>query len=59
MELLKWVHNNKSRDINYKKEKLVGFEEKEMKEVYDFHKSLPGYKATPLVELDNLANIMV
>lgn len=55
MELLKWVHNNKSRDINYKKEKLVGFEEKEMKEVYDFHKSLPGYKATPLVELDNLA----
>lgn len=55
MELLKWVHNNKSRDINYKKEKLVGFEEKEMKEVYDFHKSLPGYKATPLVKLDNLA----
>ena len=55
MELLKWVHNSKSRDINYKKEKLVGFEEKEMKEVYDFHKSLPGYKATPLVELDNLA----
>ncbi|QNM15145.1 diaminopropionate ammonia-lyase [Fusobacterium hominis] len=55
MELLKWVHNNKSRDRNYKKEKLVGFEEKEMKEVYDFHKSLPGYKATPLVELDNLA----
>lgn len=55
MELLKWVHNNKSRDMNYKKEKLVGFEEKEMKEVYDFHKSLPGYKATPLVELDNLA----
>lgn len=55
MELLKWVHNNKSRDRNYKKERLVGFEEKEMKEVYDFHKSLPGYKATPLVELDNLA----
>ena len=26
-----------------------------MKEVYDFHKSLPGYKATPLVELDDLA----
>lgn len=55
MELLKWVHNTKSRDVNYTKEKLVGFEEKEMKEVYDFHKSLPGYKATPLVELDELA----
>lgn len=55
MELLKWVHNTKSRDVNYTKEKLVGFEEKEMKEVYDFHKNLPGYKATPLVELDDLA----
>ncbi len=55
MELLKWVHNTKSRDVNYTKEKLVGFEEKEMKEVYEFHKSLPGYKATPLVELDDLA----
>lgn len=55
MELLKWVHNTKSRDVNYQKEKLVGFEEKEMKEVYEFHKSLPGYKATPLVELDELA----
>ena len=55
MELLKWVHNTKSRDVNYTKEKLVGFEEKEMKKVYDFHKSLPGYKATPLVELDDLA----
>lgn len=55
MELLKWVHNAKVRDENYKKEKLVGFEAKEMKEVYDFHKSLPGYKATPLVELDELA----
>lgn len=55
MELLKWVHNTKSRDVNYTKEKLVGFEEKEMKEVYDLHKSLPGYKATPLVELDDLA----
>jgi diaminopropionate ammonia-lyase len=55
VELLKWVHNTKSRDVNYTKEKLVGFEEKEMKEVYDFHKSLPGYKATPLVELDDLA----
>jgi diaminopropionate ammonia-lyase len=55
VELLKWVHNTKSRDVNYQKEKLVGFEEKEMKEVYEFHKSLPGYKATPLVELDELA----
>ena len=59
MELLKWVHNTKSRDVNYTKEKLVGFEEKEMKEVYDFHKSLPGYKATPLVELDDLAKYYV
>lgn len=55
MELLKWVHNTKSRDAGYTKEKLVGFEEKEMKEVYEFHKSLPEYKATPLVELDDLA----
>ena len=55
MELLKWVHNTKSRDVNYTKEKLLRFQEKEMKEVYDFHKSLPGYKATPLVELDDLA----
>ncbi len=26
-----------------------------MKDVYEFHKSLPNYKATPLVELDTLA----
>lgn len=55
MSLLKWIHNSKSRDKNYCKEKLVGFEPEEMKEVYNFHKSLPGYKATPLVELNNLA----
>ena len=55
MNLLKWVHNEKSRDKNYVKSELVGFDEKSMKDVYEFHKSLPNYKATPLVELDNLA----
>ena len=28
---------------------------KSMKDVYEFHKSLPNYKVSPLVELDNLA----
>ena len=55
MELLKWVHNTKSRDCNYKKEELVGFDEKSMHDVYEFHKSLPNYKPTPLVDLANLA----
>ena len=55
MELLKWVHNTKSRDCNYKKEELVGFDEKNMHDVYEFHKSLPNYKPTPLVDLANLA----
>ena len=55
MELLKWVHNTKSRDAQYKKEELVGFDEKSMHDVYEFHKSLPNYKATPLVDLKNLA----
>lgn len=55
MSLLKWIQNDRSRDKEYSKEKLIGFEPQEMKEVYDFHKSLPGYKATPLVELSNLA----
>ena len=55
MELLKWVHNTKSRDMEYKKEALVGFDEKSMHDVYNFHKSLPNYKPTPLVDLKNLA----
>lgn len=55
MELLKWVHNTKSRDMDYKKSNLVGFDENEIHEVYKFHKSLPGYKQTPLVNLENLA----
>lgn len=55
MSLLKWIQNDRSRDKEYSKEKLIGFQPQEMKEVYDFHKSLPGYKATPLVELSNLA----
>ncbi len=55
MELLKWVHNTRSRDAQYKKEELVGFDEKSMHDVYEFHKSLPNYKATPLVDLKNLA----
>ena len=55
MELLKWVHNTKSRDAQYKKEELVGFDEKSMHDVYEFHKSLPNYKPTPLVDLKNLA----
>ena len=54
MELLKWVHNKRSRDAKYKKEELSGFSSEEMKEVYEFHKSLPDYKATPLVNLKNL-----
>ena len=30
MNLLKWVHNEKSRDKNYVKSELVGFDEKSM-----------------------------
>ena len=55
MELLKWVHNKKSRDAEYKKSELVGFDAQSMHDVYEFHKSLPNYKATPLVDLKNLA----
>lgn len=55
MELLKWVHNKKSRDAEYKKSELVGFDDKSMHDVYEFHKSLPNYKPTPLVDLKNLA----
>lgn len=55
MELLKWVHNKKSRDVNYQKEKLIGFDAQSMHDVYEFHKSLPNYKPTPLVDLKNLA----
>lgn len=55
MELLKWVHNKKSRNLDYKKEALRGFDEKDIHDVYNFHKSLPNYKATPLVDLKNLA----
>lgn len=56
LELLKWVHNKKSRDAEYKKSELSGFSSEEMKEVYDFHKSLPDYRATPLVDLKTLAS---
>ena len=55
MELLKWVHNKKSRDAEYKKSELVGFDDKSMHDVYEFHKSLPNYQPTPLVDLKNLA----
>ena len=55
MELLKWVHNEKSRDAEYKKSELVGFDDKSMHDVYEFHKSLPNYQPTPLVDLKNLA----
>ena len=55
MELLKWVHNKKSRDAEYKKSELLGFDDKSMHDVYEFHKSLPNYKPTPLVDLKNLA----
>ena len=55
MDLLKWVHNKKSRNKNYVKSELVGFDEKSMKDVYEFHKSLPNYQPTPLVDLKNLA----
>ena len=51
LELLKWVHNKKSRNIEYKKSELSGFSSEEMKEVYEFHKSLPDYQPTPLVDL--------
>ncbi len=39
MELLKWVHNTKSREVDYKKSELIGFDEKSMHDVYEFHKS--------------------
>ena len=45
----------KSRDAEYKKSELVGFDDKSMHDVYEFHKSLPNYKPTPLVDLKNLA----
>ncbi len=42
--------------LNIKNPELSGFSSEEMKEVYEFHKSLPDYQATPLVDLKTLAS---
>ncbi|MFA6877673.1 MAG: diaminopropionate ammonia-lyase [Fusobacterium sp.] len=55
MELLKWIKNEKSRNKNYEKIPLFGFQDEDINEVYNFHKTLPNYKATPLVNLKDLS----
>lgn len=55
MELLKWIKNEKSRNKNYEKVPLFGFQDEDINEVYNFHKTLPNYKATPLVNLKDLS----
>lgn len=55
MELLKWIKNEKSRNKNYEKTPLFGFEDEAINEVYNFHKTLPEYTPTPLVSLESLA----
>lgn len=52
---MEWVHNGKVREEDYPKKGIQGFREEEMKEVLKFHKSLPNYNPTPLVDLKELA----
>lgn len=55
MQEIKWVHNSKVRNKQYAKKKIEGFEKGEIREVLNFHKSLPNYNPTPLVDLKELA----
>lgn len=55
MQQIKWVHNRKVREEDYSKKGIQGFSKEEIKEVLNFHKSLPNYSPTPLVDLKELA----
>lgn len=52
MKMMEWVENKKRKDF---KEKIFGFDEKSIDSVLKFHKSLPNYEKTPLIELKELA----
>lgn len=56
MEKLKYVKNLAS--LSKTKVDLSAFDEQILKEVLEFHKTLPDYKATPLVDLKNLASFL-
>lgn len=52
MKMVKWVENKKRRNS---KEKIFGFDKKSIDNVLKFHKSLPNYEKTPLIDLKELA----
>lgn len=52
MKMIKWVENKKRKES---KEKIFGFDKKSIDSVLKFHKSLPNYEKTPLVDLKELA----
>lgn len=54
MDKIKYIKNTAT--LNNEKAELKDFDEKVLKEVLSFHKTLPSYKPTPLVNLTNLAN---
>ncbi len=55
MDKFKWIENSKVRNTNYSPVPLIEFNQEEINEVYNFHKTLPNYVPTPLVQLDSLA----
>jgi diaminopropionate ammonia-lyase len=55
MEMIRWIQNGQSEKRSNQKRAVSGFSKEEIEEVYLFHKSLPAYKATPLINLKQLA----
>lgn len=57
MALIEYVKNSTARQ-NLPKEELDDFDKQVIDEVLNFHKTLPNYKPTPLVDLKNLAKYL-
>ena len=55
MKLIEWVKNKKAKEDKNAKENVLGFDKKTIETVVNFHKSLPDYQETPLVDLKELA----
>ncbi|MCY7007224.1 diaminopropionate ammonia-lyase [Fusobacterium simiae] len=52
MKIIKWVENKKRKNS---KGKIFSFDKKSLDNVLKFHKSLPNYEKTPLIDLKELA----
>lgn len=52
MKMIEWVENKKRKNSE---EKIFGFDKKSIDSVLKFHKSLPNYEKTPLINLKGLA----